>query len=167
MDKFIKNSEFMGEVFDNQSEAKQAGEIGDAILAARSLRLTDIAVEMAGETDASYKRIQRFLKAVDPRAVLWRLFREEAEFVIGDPTEIERPQADGICRNAQGWENERVLGDGLRDAVSWASNSMRIDHLFFQDDCPTSRFAQPESFSDICSPERYVRGTTLGAGSRI
>jgi hypothetical protein len=93
MDKFIKNSEFMGEVFDNQSEAKQAGEIGDAILAARSLRLTDIAVEMAGETDASYKRIQRFLKAVDPRAVLWRLFREEAEFVIGDPTEIERPQA--------------------------------------------------------------------------
>ena len=93
MDKFIKNSEFMGEVFDNQSEAKQAGEIGDAILAARSLRLTDIAVEMAGEADASYKRIQRFLKAVDPRAVLWRLFREEAEFVIGDPTEIERPQA--------------------------------------------------------------------------
>jgi hypothetical protein len=30
---------------------------------------------------------------VDPRQVLWRLFQEEAEFVIGDPTEIERPQA--------------------------------------------------------------------------
>jgi hypothetical protein len=93
MDKFINNQEFMGEVFDNQSEAEQAGEIGDAILAARSLRLTDIAAEMAGEGDASYKRIQRLLRAVDPRAVLWRLFREEAEFVIGDPTEIERPQA--------------------------------------------------------------------------
>jgi len=93
MDKFINNQEFMGEVFDNPSDAKRAGEIGDAILAARSLRLTDIAVEMSGETDACYKRIQRFLKTVEPRAVLWRLFREEAEFVIGDPTEIERPQA--------------------------------------------------------------------------
>ena len=40
-----------------------------------------------------YKRIQRFLHRVDPRQALWRLFREEAEFVIGDPTEVERPQA--------------------------------------------------------------------------
>ena len=93
MDKFINNREFMTEIFDNEREAERAGEIGDAILAARSLRLTDIAVEMSGETDACYKRIQRFLKTVDPRSVLWRLFREEAEFVIGDPTEIERPQA--------------------------------------------------------------------------
>jgi hypothetical protein len=60
---------------------------------------------MKGETDACYKRIQRFLKVVDPRSVLWRLFREEAEFVIGDPTEIERPQA---------WKTEYVgtLKDG-------------------------------------------------------
>jgi hypothetical protein len=48
---------------------------------------------MNGETDACYKRIQRFLKVVDPRNVLWRLFREEAEFVIGDPTEMERYKA--------------------------------------------------------------------------
>lgn len=105
MDKFINNREFMVELFDSGPEAERAGEIGDAILAARSLRLTDIAVEMEGEMDACYKRIQRFLKAVDPRAVLWRLFREEAEFVIGDPTEIERPQA---------WKTEYVgkLKDG-------------------------------------------------------
>lgn len=105
MNKFINNQEFMGELFDNQDEAERAGEIGDAILAARSLRMTDIAVEMSGETDACYKRIQRFLKSVDPRTVLWRLFREEAEFVIGDPTEIERPQA---------WKTEYVgtLKDG-------------------------------------------------------
>jgi len=57
------------------------------------LRLTDIAVEMEGESAAGYKRIQRFLKSSDPRTALWRLFQEEAEFVIGDPTEIERPQA--------------------------------------------------------------------------
>jgi hypothetical protein len=29
---------------------------------------------------------------VDPRPVLRRLFREEAEFVLLDPTEVERPQ---------------------------------------------------------------------------
>jgi hypothetical protein len=105
MDKFINNREFMVEIFDNEQEAERAGEIGDAILAARSLRLTDIAVKMNGEMDACYKRIQRFLKEVDPRSVLWRLFREEAEFVIGDPTEIERPQA---------WKTEYVgtLKDG-------------------------------------------------------
>ena len=48
---------------------------------------------MRGTSDASYKRIQRFVQRVDPSEALWRLFREEAEFVIGDPTEIERPQA--------------------------------------------------------------------------
>jgi hypothetical protein len=60
---------------------------------------------MAGSSDASYKRIQRFVKNSDPRQVLWRLFQEPAEFVIGDPTEIERPQA---------WKTEYVgtLKDG-------------------------------------------------------
>lgn len=93
MDKFINNHEYMAELFDEAEIAERAGEIGEAILAARSLRLTDIAVEMAGESAAGYKRIQRFLKQADPRVALWRLFQEEAEFVIGDPTEIERPQA--------------------------------------------------------------------------
>jgi hypothetical protein len=105
MNKFINNQEFMAELFDDHDIADRAGEIGDAILAARSLRLTDIAVEMEGESTAGYKRIQRFLKAVDPRTALWRLFQEDAEFVIGDPTEIERAQA---------WKTEYVgtLKDG-------------------------------------------------------
>jgi hypothetical protein len=105
MDKFINNHEYMAELFDEADVAKQAGEIGEAILAARSLRLTDIAVEMEGESAAGYKRIQRFLQRADPRLALWRLFQEEAEFVIGDPTEIERPQA---------WKTEYVgkLKDG-------------------------------------------------------
>jgi hypothetical protein len=105
MNKFINNQEFMAELFDDQDIAERAGEIGDAILAARSLRLTDIAVEMEGESTAGYKRIQRFLKTVDPRTTLWRLFQEDAEFIIGDPTEIERAQA---------WKTEYVgtLKDG-------------------------------------------------------
>ena len=55
--------------------------------------MTDIAAAMEGGSAAAYKRIQRFLKKADPRAALWRLFQEAAEFVIGDPTEIERPNA--------------------------------------------------------------------------
>ena len=105
MDKFINNQGFMVELFDDIEQAERAGEIGAAILEARSLRMTDIAVKMAGESAAGYKRIQRFLGKADPRAALWRLFQEEAEFVIGDPTEIERPHA---------WKTEYVgkLKDG-------------------------------------------------------
>ena len=105
MDKFINNRAFMAELFDEADVAAQAGEIGEAMLAARSLRLTDIAVEMEGKSAAGYKRIQRFLQKADPRMALWRLFQEDAEFVIGDPTEIERPQA---------WKTEYVgkLKDG-------------------------------------------------------
>ncbi|WP_322793289.1 hypothetical protein [Bellilinea sp.] len=45
---------------------------------------------MRGSSAAAYKRLQRFVRQVDPRLVLWRLFREQAKFVIGDVTEIER-----------------------------------------------------------------------------
>ena len=105
MDKFINNQEFMVELFDDVEQAERAGEIGAAILEARSLRLTDIVVKMEGESAAGYKRIQRFLEKADPRSALWRLFQEDAEFVIGDPTEIERPDA---------WKTEYVgtLKDG-------------------------------------------------------
>lgn len=105
MDKFINNQEFMAELFDDDEQAKRSGEIGAAIFAARSLRLTDIAAEMEGGSAAGYKRIQRFLKKADPRTALWRLFQEDAAFVIGDPTEIERPNA---------WKTEYVgkLKDG-------------------------------------------------------
>jgi hypothetical protein len=105
MDKFINNQEFMVELFDDIDQAERAGEIGAAIFEARSLRLTDIAVKMEGESAAGYKRIQRFLKKADPRTALWRLFQEDAAFVIGDPTEIERPHA---------WKTEYVgkLKDG-------------------------------------------------------
>ena len=93
MNKCIPKQEFMSLLFDDRRSVERATEIGEAILAAQSLRLTDVAVEMEGESAAGYKRIQRFLKANDPRLALWRLFQEDAEFIIGDPTEIERPQA--------------------------------------------------------------------------
>ena len=93
MDKCINIRKFMGNLFDDNQTVLQASEIGQAIMAARSLRLTDLCVKMKGKPMACYKRIQRFLKGNDTREALWRLFQGQAEFVIGDPTEIERPQA--------------------------------------------------------------------------
>lgn len=93
MDKFIRIFEFAQQLFIDEHTAQQASEIIAGIMATRSPRLSDIAARMAGSEAASYKRIQRFLQGNDPREALKMLFNEEAEFVIGDPTEIERPHA--------------------------------------------------------------------------
>ncbi len=105
MKKSIRFLPFLQCLFDDLTTAKKAAEIAEAVLEARSLRLTDIAAHMRGSSAACYKRIRRFLRQADPRQALWRLFREQAAFVIGDVTEIERPQA---------WKTEYVgtLQDG-------------------------------------------------------
>jgi hypothetical protein len=94
MDKCIRISMFAHQLFPDQKAAEQASQIMRGILEARSPRLSDIAAKMPGETAACYKRIQRFLREQDPQATLKMLFNEEANFVIGDPTEIERPHAN-------------------------------------------------------------------------
>jgi hypothetical protein len=94
MDKFIRIFEFTQQLFADEHTAQQASEIIEGIMEARSPRLSDIAARMVGNEAASYKRIQRFLQDNDPREALKTLFNEEAEFVIADPTEIERPHAD-------------------------------------------------------------------------
>jgi len=93
MDKFIRISEFAKQLFTDQTTSQQASEILQGILEANSPRLSDIAAKMPGNEAASYKRVQRFLQENDPQAMLKLLFNEEADFVIGDPTEIERPYA--------------------------------------------------------------------------
>lgn len=93
MNKDIPMRSFMQHFSDDETTAHKAAEIGQAMPAAHSLRLSEIAAKMRSGSVASSKRIQRFLQQVDPRAMLWRLFCEQAEYVIGDPTEIERPQA--------------------------------------------------------------------------
>jgi hypothetical protein len=80
-------------VFDEESVARQAAHILRAIVKARSPRLSDISQKMPGKAEAGYKRIQRFLAQADPQAALLRLFQVDAQFVLGDPTEIPRPQA--------------------------------------------------------------------------
>ena len=93
MNQFIKAVAFVLHLFDQERLAEQAGRIIEAILAARSPRLTDIAAHMTGSVSANYKAIQRFLQRVDVKAHLLRLLPADAPYVIGDPTEIARPQA--------------------------------------------------------------------------
>ncbi len=77
--------------FDRDPE-KAAG-IVKGILDSRSPRISDISNAMAGNPDANYKTIQRFIGKNDPKSALHRLFDEDTPFVLGDPTDIERPQA--------------------------------------------------------------------------
>jgi hypothetical protein len=73
MGKSIRMRSFMQMLFGDEAAADKAAEIGEAILAARSIRLTEIAAKMRGSMAATYKRIQRFLRQYDPPAVLWQL----------------------------------------------------------------------------------------------
>jgi len=93
MDKCIRILEFTEQLFADEREARQASQILQGIMEARSPRLSDIAAQMPGRAEANYKRIQRFIRSHDPGEELHRLFNDEAQFVIGDPTEIERPNA--------------------------------------------------------------------------
>ena len=93
MYKFMQILEFAKQLFGDEKSARKASEVIAAILEAQSPRISDIADKMPGNYDASYKRIQRFMKSEDLLSVLHQLFNEEAEFVIGDPTEIERAGA--------------------------------------------------------------------------
>ena len=93
MNKFIRVSAFLQHVFDQDAVVRKAGIIVEAILAACSPRLSDIARHIRGTGAANHKMMQRFLRQADPKAALLRLFQAEAPFVIGDPTEMPRPQA--------------------------------------------------------------------------
>lgn len=83
--------QFTDQCFDKEND--KAARIVKGILDAKSPRISDISNEMEGNPDANYKTIQRFLDNNDPRENLHRLFNEDIEFIIGDPTEIHRLQA--------------------------------------------------------------------------
>src|SRR4030066_530301 len=93
MDKCINFCEFMGYVFDDEKLAKQGAAIVKGLLEAQSPRLTNISEKMDGNSSSNYKAMQRFLKKVDLKRLLLRFYQEDAEFVIGDPTEMERYKA--------------------------------------------------------------------------
>jgi Transposase DDE domain len=90
---FIRTATFMQYLFDRPATARRAAMIVDGILGGRSPRLSDVAQHMPGSATANYKAIQRFIAQSDVKAALLRLFQDDAEFVIGDVTEMPRPQA--------------------------------------------------------------------------
>ena len=91
--KCINYSGFMQYLFDDEKLANKASEIVRALLEAQSPRISNIAEKMEGKSESCYKAIQRFLGQANLKKGLWRLFQEEAEFVIGDPTEMPRHKA--------------------------------------------------------------------------
>jgi hypothetical protein len=93
MDKCTQVLPFVKDLFDEPGTAWKAARIIGGLLKGRSPRLSDISRAMDGNEAANYKCIQRFLDTQDVSGVLLRLFREEAPFLIGDPTEMPRPQA--------------------------------------------------------------------------
>lgn len=93
MDKCINFQAFLRPLFDEERLVKQGAEIMEGILKAQSPRLTNIAEKMRGQSERNYKMIQRFLQQVSMKQQLLRFYQEDAEFVIGDPTEMERYRA--------------------------------------------------------------------------
>lgn len=93
MDKFTHLSEFLEYLFRDADSMAKAGAIIRGIWKARSSRLSDIAREMPGTEAANYKGLQRFLAQASLRSLLLCLYQAEAPFLIGDPTEMPRPQA--------------------------------------------------------------------------
>jgi len=93
MDKFINFREMMEYLFDKGKEAKQAAKIAAGMIKAQSPRISEIAEHMEGESESNRKMIHRFINEFNPNDALMRLYQEEAEFVIGDPTEMERYKA--------------------------------------------------------------------------
>lgn len=84
---------FVQPLFERKEWGKRAARMVEALWQVRSARVSEIARGMGGSTTARYKEVQRFLRQVELKPVLLRLFGAEAEFVLGDVTEIARLQA--------------------------------------------------------------------------
>jgi hypothetical protein len=93
MNKCINFQAFMRPLIDEEKQVKKAAEIMKGLLEAQSPRMTNIAEKMSGRSERNYKTIQRFLQQVEMKRMLLRFYQEDAAFVIGDPTEMERYKA--------------------------------------------------------------------------
>ena len=146
-----------------QAAATESARIVAGILKGRSPRMSEIAREMTGNEAANYKCVQRFLEAHDPQEVLLRLFREEAPFVIGDPTEMPRPQAKKT-------EYVGTLSDGetkgywlmlLATPYHGRAIPCGFVRLFFEDDQPGCHFPQSASLCRLRDRSRSCWETGL------
>lgn len=93
MNKCINFRRFLRYLLDDEDLAEKGARITKALLEAQSPRMTDISEKMSGKSSSRYKEVQRFLKKADLKEALMRLYQEDAEFVVGDPTEMKRYKA--------------------------------------------------------------------------
>ena len=93
MNKSTKLGEFFGERIENADILEKAKKVIPGILPAHAPRQSDMARAMRGSEAGRYKYIPRFLPRSEPGSMLPRWFPENAEFVIGDVTEMLRRQA--------------------------------------------------------------------------
>jgi hypothetical protein len=86
-------SGFLGYLFDDEQSVEKAQASTAGILRSGSCRMSEMARAMSGNETANYKCIQRFVAKTNLKANSLRLYQEEAPFLIGDPTEMPRPEA--------------------------------------------------------------------------
>ncbi len=86
--------------------------------------MSDLSHKMAGSPVANYRAIQRFIAECDLITALRRLFRVEAPFVLGDPTEIPR-----ACNQAVWMGDQSAELDGSDDYCSSCPISRRSNLL--------------------------------------
>jgi hypothetical protein len=80
-----------------KKENEQLSSILSGCLKAGKIRISNIAANMPGSVEGNYKAMQRFSNRIgieDIELILWRAAPGEFDFVIIDPTEIERPEAE-------------------------------------------------------------------------
>lgn len=83
---------FVQEIF--AEDAVLVSRVLHGMLEAESPRLSQISHHMEGTSPgANYKALNRFISDVEPWMPLVRLYDEHSPFVLGDVTEIKRPQA--------------------------------------------------------------------------
>lgn len=85
---------YVKEMFSDLGSHEKLGEILYGLCRSRSLRISGISHNIGGSYHRNYKMIQRFMREIDLRDLLLRFFNSDSEIVIGDTTEIERPEAE-------------------------------------------------------------------------
>lgn len=141
MDKFTHLCESLAYLFDDERSIQKVQAITSGILKARSCRISEIAREMPGEESANYKCVQRFVAKTRLKSNLLRVYQEEAPFLIGDPTEMPRPEAkktddvgllglDKMMHRNRHWMEQMVCLALIADAIGLVLGETLRTRLF-------------------------------------
>lgn len=161
----IRSADFLQYLFDQPAVAEMAARIVDGVLAGRSARLSEIAEHMSGSSGANYKAIQRFVAQTDSVVALSRMFQAGAPFVIGDATEMPRPQSYRIDYVGKLGDDETrgLLAARPGHAVSRPGHPAPPVKLLVALDCSGCRLTQHVPLASLRLTERPAGRQALGA----